>query len=243
MIPFNSDRAFMPPLISFHRWRHFRFSLRTLLAASAILVISFSLWHTSRELDAAKAELWLLRLRTGALVVDDPNRLTVVCQPRMHVIQWRIHVPDGAHYRLRGSLNDLSPTSPDEPLHQAIPPAQADEPILGPGEWTIVYQTESSERKSQNGRWRMSLSARQQDKFITVKCEQPMANLPWTDRAAWHHDEQVAGSRERRNESFAPDEMPVLYALYAVPREEWNFDTPQGRPKIEIRLVPGREPE
>lgn len=233
----------MPPRISFHRRRQFRFSLRTLFAMTAILVTSVSLWHTSRELEATKAELRLVRLRTGALVVDDPSRLTVVCQPRMHGIQWRIHVPDGAHYRLNGSLNELLPTNPGEPLHVSIPPTEADEPILGPGEWTIVYQTESGERKLQNGRWRMSLSARQQGNIVTVNCEQPMANLPWIDRAIWDHESQIAGSRERRNESLASDETAVLLALHAVPLEEWKSEKPRGQLKLEIRLVPIRDAE
>ena len=83
--------------------RRFRFSMASVLLATAFLVVSISHVHTSRELKRTKDSLKIAESALGFLTVDDPSLVHAISLPSPNRSQWRwsIQLPSGKTFRLR----------------------------------------------------------------------------------------------------------------------------------------------
>jgi hypothetical protein len=219
------------------RRRWFRFSLRSLLAATVIFLLGVSHWNTSRELKTSREEVVQLRRKLGELVVGDPSRLHVVAlrspMTPYRAWQWRVHVPQGQRYRVTVELNDLTATFPGEPLHKTIP--EKNEPILDAGDWTIVYEYDAQFRNSPGDVWKMAVRCTRPGTARTVHHTLGRPTLGWLD-SDWVHNYQQLGIQE--TESFDVGETVDLLDVHAVPRQSWQGGLPTNSSKMKLRLTP-----
>ncbi len=229
----------------------FRFSLRVMLSVTAIALLSLSYWNTSRELESAKETLWLLRLRSGALLVDDPARLHVAKLWTFRYGVWKLYVPAGSSYRLSAELKDFAGDTSAAPLSITVPATTAEQPLLGPGEWIVHLETDTFVGDVPNELWRMTVSAKREGEELSFEYEVPMARVPWTaEPISWKSIQKVAGARGKPVASYGPKETVDLLVLYALPDNEWRKFWPdeekaiEGRlPNLMIRLTPSRTSE
>ena len=97
--------------------RRFRFSIASVLLASALLVISISHLNTSRELQRTRDSLRNAQSELGILTVDDPSLVHALSLPSANRSQWRwrIQLPKRKTFRLRYLVGAIPPTGlPDD---------------------------------------------------------------------------------------------------------------------------------
>jgi hypothetical protein len=86
------------------RLKHARFSLLTLMLVTAIVALSITVATLYREIGPLREEVARLRNEVGELNIDDPTKLHAIRIDTDSELEWkwRIWVPGGASYRLRG---------------------------------------------------------------------------------------------------------------------------------------------
>ncbi len=217
-----------------HRW--FRFSLRSMIAVTVILILGISHWNTSRELHRTRENLLQLRRETGELVVRDSTKLHVRAQqttvPREKAFLWRVYVPPGTSYRLSVDVDDVSVAKPGAPTRFTFPPGR--EFVLKPGEWKIWYEYNSN---VDDGRWdtALTLASADQDTESTFQ-DLPLSSLPWLTQE-WRRKFHVAGSYA--TDTFEADEAVNLLDVLAVPQEKGVAPAfPPESSKLQVRLTP-----
>lgn len=80
-----------------------RFSLKTLFLVLLFGSLAASNIFTSYRWKQAREENTALRKEVGYLVVDDPDKISLVAVPTLDELtwRWRIHVPDGSRPQVR----------------------------------------------------------------------------------------------------------------------------------------------
>lgn len=87
-----------------------RFSLRSFLLVLFVLALAASHFYTSWKLNGARREILMLRTELGFLTIIDPDRLNLIQTPKEGWHSWRVYVPPGAHYKLRGAAAQIPAT-------------------------------------------------------------------------------------------------------------------------------------
>jgi hypothetical protein len=125
-----------------------RFSLLTLLLVTAIVALSVTVAMLYRELGPLREEVSRLRNEVGELNVEDPTKLHAIRVETDNELEWkwRIWIPEGASYRLRG---DGGPVP-----KEGYPMTGGTMYLREPGEHVIRYQIR---RDPRDGRWNGSL--------------------------------------------------------------------------------------
>ncbi len=86
-----------------------RFSLRSFLLVLFVLALAASHLYTSWKLNDARREILALRTELGFLTIVDSDRLNLIQTPNEGWHSWRVYVPPGAHYTLRGTRRKYLP--------------------------------------------------------------------------------------------------------------------------------------
>lgn len=110
-----------------------RFSLLTLLLATTLMALAVTVAMLYRELGPLRKEVARLRDETGELNVMDPARLHAIRVDTYSELEWkwRIWIPEGAVYRVRGHGGPVS--------KQGYPKGGGTIYLREPGEHVIRY--------------------------------------------------------------------------------------------------------
>jgi hypothetical protein len=170
--------------------RRARFSLLTLLLVTAIVALSVTVAMLYRELGPLRAEVVRLRNEVGELHVNDPAKLHAIRVETDSELEWkwRIWLPEGATYRLRGEGGPVPETG--------FPATGGTMYLREPGEHVIRYVIR---RDPRDGKWYGSLHA--QNGSVGKDLQ------PWVE---WGSRTSTSSGVERRTQSFHPDETVVL---------------------------------
>ena len=81
-----------------------RFSVLTLLLMTTLVALSVTVAMLYREIGPLREEVSRLRNEVGELNIEDPEKLHAIQVETDNELEWkwRIWVPEGASYRLRG---------------------------------------------------------------------------------------------------------------------------------------------
>ena len=103
----TSTQAAASPAPRYRRW--LRFSLLNFLLASALICVCVSHFAISRRVARLEVEREKLRSEVGLLTIVDPTQLNVVQVPVRQELawRWRVHVPEGAKYRLCSACGSI----------------------------------------------------------------------------------------------------------------------------------------
>jgi hypothetical protein len=226
----------------------FRFSLRSLILAISIVVLtlshglsSYRLYRTQREVDAWRSDL-------GGLLSDGSTELQVVSvnTGRLDHWMWRVSVPPGRKYDLVLEFRELAPTQLEQSTNSthsmSFGPDDARR-ILGPGETAVTFIW--GQRDLGIGG---STDLNRPERFLNMVLFAMRPNQMGgnnytedTDRIPWMHDDWT------REFSVVGDKMPValdadspapLLEVRAFPIQELpNVDSTDA-PKFTLKLVP-----
>lgn len=125
-----------------------RFSLLTLLLVTAIIALSVTVAMLYRELIPLREEVARLRNELGELNVEDPTKLHAIRVETDNELEWkwRIWIPEGASYRLRGHGGPVP--------KEGYPTTGGTTYLRESGEHVIRYRIR---RDPRDGRWNGSL--------------------------------------------------------------------------------------
>jgi hypothetical protein len=131
--------------------KHARFSILTLMLVTAIVALSITVATLYREVGPLRKEVTRLRNEVGELNIDDPTMLHAIRIDTDSELgwKWRIWVPEGASYRLRGYGGQVP--------KEGYPSQGGTMYLREPGEHVVRYLIR---RDPRDGRWNGSLHTR-----------------------------------------------------------------------------------
>jgi hypothetical protein len=170
-----------------------RFSLLTLLLATAAICLGVSHWHTSRQLASARAALRKLRDEVGYLSIDDPTKFHAVAleSEAPNTWQWRLFVPQGARYQWNIACDQIPQNSP--PARAGIT-AISYEPYWETANEVVVT---ARLREADAGNWTLSVTSKIGDskhQMSGATLTIPPDKINWMSTVSVT-DGQVIGSR------------------------------------------------
>ena len=191
-----------------------RFSLRSFLLVLFVLALTGSHLYTSWKLHDARREILMLRTELGYLTIVDPDRLNLIQTPKEGWHSWRVYVPPGARYVLRGAAAQIPATG-----HPHAGQTEILDVDMPEGEFTLKARVERLEDE-----WKLKVDlSRGGGAMISCKDEE-MRN--------WAGPTQATKVRatlrgEKGVETFARDESFDL-----IREHEWHVkgNTPLGPP-------------
>jgi len=133
-----------------------RFSLLTLLLASATICLAVSHWHTSRQLATARAQLRQLRDELGYVSIEDKSKFHAVAleSGEPNTWQWRLFVPKGVRYQWKIACEDIPQ---DSPPSRAGVTAGSNEPYWDADNEVLVT---ARLREADEGNWTLSVTSK-----------------------------------------------------------------------------------
>jgi hypothetical protein len=167
-----------------------RFSLLTLLLATTMVALSVTVAMLYRELGPLRAEVSRLRNEVGELNVEDPARLHAIRVETDNELEWkwRIWIPEGATYRLRGEGGPVPDTG--------FPSTGGTIYLRDPGEQVIRY---AIRRDPRDGKWYGELHGPHGSVGKDAQ--------PWVE---WGSRTSTGGGVGRSTQSYLPGERVEL---------------------------------
>lgn len=172
-----------------------RFSLLNLLLFTAILALSTTVVLLWREVKPLRDEVRRLRDEVGELNVQDPTKtcaIEVETDNRL-VWKWRVWVPEGAGYKVRGHGGPVS--------KEGYPTDGGTMWIREPGEHVIRYVIQKDPR---DGKWKGGLHAN--------SGHVGSDHQEWVD---WKSYSSTSGGVGKTTHVFEPDEVIELIRFRA----------------------------
>lgn len=165
--------------------RRFRFSIASVLLASALVVVSISHVHTSRELERTRDSLRTAQSELGILTVDDPSLLHAISLPSPNRSQWRwrIQLPEREKFRLRYWVGAIPPNG--LPLDTSR--AGSSTSILTDGKKQISgpFVLDTALSKNEFGDWKLRFATHARSIMPTIEnppnwlAENPRPSITW----------------------------------------------------------------
>lgn len=100
-----------------------RFSLKQVLGWTTVICLILSNVVLAYRLRQAERELKLLRLESGYLIVDQPDKVQLISAPALgkHQWRWRIHAPPGVKFEYGVQFGEVPPSGiPDSQFTQTV---------------------------------------------------------------------------------------------------------------------------
>jgi hypothetical protein len=181
-----------------------RFSLLTLLLLTAIIALSITVAMLYRELLPLREEVTLLRNELGELRVEDVTKLHAIRAETDNELEWkwRIWLPQGARYRLRGSGGSI-------PEH-GYPTSGGAITLREPGEQVIRY---TIRRDPRDGQWYGTLQAqggsvgKDQHRWVEWSSKSSTESGVGTSTRSFRPEEQVELVRFRVSQAKSSEDI------------------------------------